>query len=388
MPPPLFRLSLLQFLQYAVPGSLVPLFSLHLRRLGFSDMAVAACCATQAAAAVVSSLVAGHVADRWLPAEKAVAALAALSGLLLLLIAWLADPAAVFAATLLFWLANGPMVLLGTSVCFTHLPVPEKQFGPVRSWGTVGWMAVGLGAGAWLATGAPVADAFRLGAVVAFVLAGYALALPATPPRAAPAGKASSLAALALLRDEAFLVYALCLLGASLTFPFSTQNAAPLLERLGVPLAWIAPTLTLAQVTEVAALFLLPRILLRLGLKRTMAVGLAAWTLAMLAPALGLPAWAVIASLPLHGLFIAGFLVAGQVYVNGLATGGLRASVQGLFSCVNGLGLLMGNLLTGAVRHATGNDLPATFAVAATLALVMLAAFAARFRMEPGSPSP
>ena len=80
------------------------------------------------------------------------------------------------------------------------------------------------------------------------------------------------------------------------------------------------------------------------------------------------------------GLFIAGFLVAGQVYVNGLADGDLRASVQGLFSCINGMGLLLGNLLAGAVRHATGNDLPATFAVAAGLALLMLAAFAARFR--------
>ena len=44
-------------------------------------MATAICCATQAVAAVFSSLLAGQVADRWLPAEKAMAICAALTGL-------------------------------------------------------------------------------------------------------------------------------------------------------------------------------------------------------------------------------------------------------------------------------------------------------------------
>src|SRR5207248_2979564 len=55
------RLSLLMFLLWTVPASLVPLYSSHLDQLGFSPLAVAVCCATQSAAGVVASLLAGHV---------------------------------------------------------------------------------------------------------------------------------------------------------------------------------------------------------------------------------------------------------------------------------------------------------------------------------------
>ena len=109
---------------------------------------------------------------------------------------------------------------------------------------------------------------------------------------------------------------------------------------------------------------------------------LAAWLIAMTVLAVGRPTWLVVASLGLHGLYVTGFLISGQVYVNGLAEGDLRASVQGLFSFVNGLGLLVGNLLAGWLRQQTGGQLPRTFAVAACITLVLLIVFVVCFRQD------
>lgn len=374
-----FRLSVLMFLQWAVPGAVVPYYTVHLEQhLGFAEMTTALCCATQAVATVLSSLVAGQVADRWVSAEKTMAACAALAGADLWLLAGLRAPGEVFAATLGFWVLAGPMLLMGTTITFSHLQYPSRDFGPVRLWGTVGWMAVGWAVGGAMAVG--VMDAFRVGAVTAWLLAAYTATLPPTPPREVPVGARSWLAPLAamrLLRQPALATYCAVALGMCITFPFSTQATPLLLQRLGLGGAWLGPALTVAQVTEVAALALLPRVTHRLGLRATMALGLAAWGVGMAALAVGWPAWLVVASLGLHGVYVTGFLIAGQVYVNGLAADDVRASAQGLVTFVNGVGMLVGNLLAGGLRSAAGGELQLTFAAGAGITGVMLAVFLA-----------
>src|SRR4051812_31122599 len=109
------RLSLLMFFLYAVPGALLPLYSVRLRELHFNEMEMACCCATQAAATVAAALVAGQVADRWLAAERCLALCSFLAGVDLWLLAGLTSPPAVFAATLTFWLVGGPSLLLGAA---------------------------------------------------------------------------------------------------------------------------------------------------------------------------------------------------------------------------------------------------------------------------------
>jgi MFS family permease len=376
-----FRLSVMMFLQWAVPGALVPLYSVRLEQeLGFGRLATAACCATQAAATVLSSLVAGQVADRWLPAEKAMSACAALAGLDLLLLARLHEPVPVFLATFGFWLFTGPMLVLGTAVSFTHLGEPHRQFGKVRLWGTVGWIVVGWLLGTWSG------DPLHLGALVAFLLAGYALTLPHTPPRPGRLDcPAAPVEAVKLLRRGPFAVYCACALVGCVTFPFTTQNTPLLLRDLGIDRPWLTPALSVAQTTEVLGLALLPGLLLRLGLRGTMALGLGAWLAAMCVLAVGRPAGLVVASLGLNGVYVTGFLIAGQVYVNGLAGGDLKASVQGLLTCVNGLGLLVGNLLAGWLRERSGGEVPSTFAVAAVLTAAMLLVFLAAFPRAPAS---
>src|SRR5262249_27491506 len=124
-------------------GAVLPLFSVRLEALHFTHLQTAYCCATQAVGAVVAPLLAGHLADRWFPAERCVAVCAFLAGAALWTLAGLTEPVAVFVAALAFWLAAAPMISLGTALCFAHLARPERQFGPIRLWGTVGWMAAG-----------------------------------------------------------------------------------------------------------------------------------------------------------------------------------------------------------------------------------------------------
>src|SRR5262249_5820379 len=107
----------------------------------------------------------------------------------------------------------------------------------------------------------------------------------------------------------------------------------------------------------------------------TMLLGLAAWTAALSSQAIGRPVGLVAGSLSFNGLCIAGFFVAGQVFVNSRVHDGLRASVQALVTFVNGLGMLLGNLLIGWLRMWTGGELPQAFAVGAMVMAVLLVVF-------------
>jgi MFS family permease len=385
------------FLLYASPGAMLPMYSLHLQHLRFTYEQIAACCATQAMATVCASLLAGHVADRWISAERLLGICSLLAGLDLWLLAELSDWPGVFAATLGFWLLTGPILLLGASISFSHLKQPEREFGPVRMWGTVGWMTAAwlIGLWFWLSrmewlpswreffhperTDHTIPGIFRIGGLLSLALSVYSLSLPHTPPQPARDGKPAPLAALQLLRGRAFFVYTIGLFGVCFTYPFTTQGTPLLLDKLGVPRAWMAPTLTLAQVTEVISLGLLPMLLLRLGVRGTMFFGLAAWTTALTAQAIGGPVELVVGSLAFNGLCISGFFVAGQVFVNSRVHDGLRASVQALITFVNGMGMLFGNLLIGWLRKQANGELPQVFAVGALVMMILLVFFAFGF---------
>jgi nucleoside transporter len=396
------------FLQYAVPGAWVPVFTLRLTELAFTPIEIGWACAGSALAALVGPLIAGQVADRWFPAQRCVAGCALIGGCLLWLVAELTMPAAVFWVVLAFWLVMVPATTLTISICFTHLSDPERSYAPVRMWGTVGWVVPGLLLGLWFAEPPVVAallgwlrphaprsewaDALRLGGLLAFTLAVYALTLPHTPPTRSRKGAAASwlapLVALRLLRRRDFAVYCVCALAGCVAMPFTSQLTSLLLQDLGVPKPWITPTLTLAQSMEVVTLATLPLILLRFGVRGTMLLGLFAWTLALTVLAVGEPASLVIASLGLNGVFIRCFLVAGQVFVNNRARGDIRASSQALLTFVNGVGMLLGNVLVGWVRQQAGGAFGPTFATAAAFAAFALLLFMFGFTDPTETPPP
>jgi MFS family permease len=124
----------------------------------------------------------------------------------------------------------------------------------------------------------------------------------------------------------------------------------------------------------------LPLLLLRLGMRGTMLLGLIAWALLLTMLTVGYPVWLVIASLSLNGFCISGFIVAGQVFANSKAGEDVRVSVQGLLNVTNGLGLLAGNLLVGWVRQQAHERFMPTFGVGAVIAAALVVAFFIGFR--------
>lgn len=383
------RLSLLMFLTYAAPGAIVPLFSLRLKELGFTPVQIGWCCATQAIGSLLAPLLAGQIADRWLAAEKCLAICAFVAAVLLWALGTLSSPVAVFVVSLLFWLVMAPSLTLSTSTCFAHLRDPRREFGGVRMWGTVGWVVPGWVFGFWLASGlstsTDLSDAFRLASILACVFGAYTLTLPHTPPRRSGASGAAPIAALRLLRGRAFFIYALCTLGVAVALPFSSQLSPLLLESLGVPRPWVPRLLTVAQGSEVISLLLLPRVLTWLGVRGTMKVGLAAVGMTLGGLAIGKPLPLVLAGLGLYGLCISCYLVAGQMYLNQRSREDLRASAQALHSVLCGVGLLIGNLLVGQIRHWVGGAFGPTLAVGAMLGFLLLVLFAVAFPRQEAS---
>src|SRR5262249_24108907 len=150
------------------------------------------------------------------------------------------DPWTVFGLSLGFWLFMGSATTLGTAISFAHLRTPERDFGRIRLWGTVGWVAASFALGYWYsdppwlcawvswlrpeAAHSEPADFYRLASVLALALAGYAVTLRPLPvtPRKGPAF--APLAALGLLRQRGFAIYSVCSLGVCLTMAFHYQG--------------------------------------------------------------------------------------------------------------------------------------------------------------------
>jgi MFS family permease len=289
-------------------------------------------------------------------------------------------------------------MVLSTTLAFTHLSHAERQYGPVRMWGTVGWMVAGWVLGLWLGgslapawltawpgavrpdqPGPALADMFRLAGLLSLVLAVYALTLPHTPPARHPGLGWAPLVALGLLLNRDFAVYALGSFVVSLSMGLNSQAAPLLLEDLGVAKGWQPYALTVAQGTEVLTLALLPALLHRLGMRSTMLLGLACWTATLAVFAVGRPAGLVIASLAGWGVCVCCYLIAGQVLVNRLARGPIRASAQSLLSAGNAAGSFVGSLLAGALRNASAGAVGPVYTVAVNLAVVIVLLFYFRF---------
>lgn len=403
LPPPgaalRWRLSALSFLVYAPAGAVLPQLTVHLEEIGFTPGQIGTACATQALGTLLAPLLAGQLADRWLRADRCLAACAFVAAALLWALPACSGPAAFFAVSLAFWLVMAPAMTLATAICFTHLLAPQREFGRVRLWGTVGWVVQGWLIGYWFSQpgwlaavagwfGADVhtgtADIFRLGALMAVLLGLYALTLPPTPPGGGGAlvPGLAPLKAIRLLRRRTFAVYFICTFTLCVTVPFFSQTTPLLLRHLDVSPAWLGPVLTMAQSIEVVALGALPLMLAHWGQRRVMLAGAAAWAATLAVLAVGRPLELVVGSLSLNGVFICCYLVAGQVYVNSEASPDVRASVQALISTTNGLGLLCGNFLAGWVRGQAGERFALTFGVATVIALAALAVFAVGFRHE------
>lgn len=387
-----WRLAGMMALVYAVQGAWWPLLSVHLQDLGISGRGRGWIFATLAVASLATPLGAGQLADRLMATQWL---LALIYGCGTCLLAFLATGTTtqtlpLVAIFLAYWLLTAPGYGLTNSLAMRNLRAPREQFGAVRLWGTVGWMAIGWVVSVVMAfsgsarIGQGTYEAFWVGVIVSGAFAIYCLTLPHTPPLATSTGGGFEFrASMQLVARREIAVYLAVAFGVSLTTPFVFQVIPGYLEARGLPRPWTATAMTLGQIPEVATLALLPWLLRRLGYRGTLGLGIAAWGVRYGSLVFDPPLWVCLAGNVLHGLGIACFTVGGQVYLDSQAPADRRASAQALNVVVtSGIGSLLGNLLAGEAVARWSNGAGLVFLVPCLINAGLLVYFVQGFRPQ------
>ncbi|HET9425550.1 MAG TPA: nucleoside permease [Gemmatimonadaceae bacterium] len=389
------RLSVMMFIQYFVYGSwLVTMGTFMGQTLRFDGAQIGQIYGIPAIAAIIAPFFVGMIADRFFSTERVLAVLSILGAGLLYYASLQTSFTGFYVGMLAYTLCFMPTLALSNSLTFDHIPDSAKDFPRIRVLGTIGWIVAGIVIGRMRieATAMPL----QIGAAASLVLGLYALTLPHTPPHAA--GKPLSvrdvlgLDALALMKDRSFLIFVLgsFLLCIPLQFYYAFTNL--FLNEVGM--AEPATKMTMGQMSEIGFMILMPFFLVRLGVKRMLLIGMAAWTLRYLLFAygnVGSAIWMLYAGIILHGICYDFFFVTGQIYVDQRADIRIRAAAQGFIAFVTlGVGQYVGSWLSGVIVQnytltgpTAAHDWRSIWIVPAVGAAAVLVMFALLFRPQP-----
>ncbi len=339
--PPLVRtrLSIMMFLEFFIWGSWGVAITGYAISLGFDASQISWLGAVPAIGAIVSPLFVGLIADRYFPAQRVLSVLHLLGGVALIVAGYQGTFLPLMVAMLLNGLAFMPTMALVNSVAFRHIPDANK-FPRIAVLGTLGWIAANL---LGEALGGANTPNFLLQAGIAgLVMAVYALTLPNTPPKGADAGgDVFGLGALKLFKEPTFLVFILCvfLLSIPACGYFFTLMVPMLLQR-GYPGQLALGTLN--QIAEIVFMFSMPWFVAKLGMKRVLMIGMAAWGLRYVCFATPGFGFALIGLL-LHGFCYSFFYVGAYMYVDSRAPEEMKSSAQSLLAfMLLGVGYLLG----------------------------------------------
>ena len=392
------QLSLMMFLQFFIWGAWFVTLGTYLGRgLELGGTEIGAAYSTMPWGALLAPFFVGMIADRYFNSEKVLGVCHLLGAGLLFYAAAVPDFSHLFWLLFAYALAYNPTLALVNAVSFNQMSDTGRQFPAIRVFGTLGWIVAGLLVGTLdvEATAIPM----RIAAGASLLLGLFAFTLPRTPPR--KRGEATTvrgvlgLDALGLLKDRSFAVFALgsLLICIPLAFYYNFTNL--FLNEMGIANA--AGKMTLGQVSETLFLLVMPFFFVRLGVKRMLLAGMAAWALRYVLFALGNPAelvWMYYLGIILHGICYDFFFVTGQIYVDKAAPATLRASAQGFITLITyGLGMLIGAWISGAVvdAYAVAEPLAAgrehdwgrIWLIPAAMAALVIALFIVLFR-DPG----
>ncbi len=307
--------------------------------------------AASAVAAFISPLGFGAMADRHVPPAMVLRGLALATSASLTLIstamlyhwnAWL-----ILLFIQLFYLAYAPMFSISTALVLARLQDAKKEFGPIRSLATIGWMA-----GALLISALSLdrsAYAGYLGAVVWLLVAAFTWFLPmlVVPPAAEHLSwhERLGLDALTLLKNRdirvVFIVTTLFNIPLAAFYPYGPTH----LHDLGFThtSAWMS----LGQITEIIAMFSLAWLLVNWRLKWIFACGLGFGVARFAFSALDTKD-SLLLGVTLHGASFVLVFITAQIFLEQRVDPAWRTRAQALFTLLNGgIGNLIGYLGSG-----------------------------------------
>ncbi|MFH1738168.1 MAG: MFS transporter [bacterium] len=347
------RFGAMMFLQYAVWGAWFSVLSTALENLGFTGMQMGSIYGLIPLACIISPFIGGQIADRYLNTEKFLGIAHLIGGVLMLVMAQQREFGSLYTIMFIYALFYAPTLPLTNSITFHHLSNVEREFGPIRVIGTVGWILAGIGIDRLRHIfGVHPGDCFQMAGILSLLLGVFCFALPKTPPKREGANPWAFLEAIRLLRNRVFLVFILISFVVATELQFYYILTGPFLVSIGIPEANLGSTMALAQCAEIVVmLFFLPWLLPRIGVRRSLTLGIVAWPIRYAIFCIGGPTWLVVASLTLHGFCYVFFFTIGQIYVDEVAPKDIRGSAQSLHTFVTlGLGLFLGSVFCGWIR--------------------------------------
>lgn len=378
------RLSVMMFLEYAIWGAWLPILFPFLKDYrGFSNNEIGTMFAVGAVGAIVAPFIAGQIADRLFATQKFLGLLHLAGAVLMWQLASIESFTGFLVFSLVYSLLYCPTMPLTNSLAFHHLPDGQRQFGKVRLWGTIGWIAVGIAMGQWLlhhytpagadaaaitaAQNAGRADAFKLSAILGAIMGVYCFTLPNTPPqmgkKSVAIAEAFESVSLNPLRTLFLLTVPIACIHqfyfvhtAGFLGKFQSEMATRINDLFGVGGGGL---MTIGQMMEFLVLAAIPLVAKSLSRKSLLAIGLLAYAgrmalFAYVGPihdATGISEIAIlVAGVALHGFCFGCFVFVSFMIVDEETTGDIRASAQSLYNLVIiGIGIIVGSKIAGWV---------------------------------------
>ncbi|MBA4148937.1 MAG: MFS transporter [Verrucomicrobia bacterium] len=349
------KLSLFMFLQYFIWGSWYVSMATYLgKTLGFEGGQIGAAYGAFAIGAMISPFFVGLIADRYFASEKLLAFLGMLGGGLLFLLPSLTTFLPFYSVLIIYCATFVPMLALGNSLALHHLADPKRDFPHIKTLSAVGWIAGGLTL-SFVFQGEQSAVQFYLAGAASILLGLFSLTLPHTPPmktgKDVRIGEILGLDALALLKKPSFAIFIGCMFLICIPLYFYFVNMNMYVTELGW--RYTAAKMSLAQVSDIVFLLLLPLMLKKLGYQKTIFIGILAWAaryflLAGSVNAASLQVTFIFAAILLHGVCYDFLFIAGQLYVDEEANERMRGACQGLIAFILwGVGAFVGTMLAG-----------------------------------------
>ena len=323
--------------------------------------------------AIAAPFIAGQIADRYFSTEKILAFLVTIGGMVKWYTALQTDYESWLVLSILYSVLYMPTLALSNSITFAHIDDQENDFPKIRVWGTIGWIAASWAFPMiWLQTnlqfqamppfiaGAEVpnvtsrlVDALKFSGGISIMYGAFCFLLPNTPPKIDATDKLAFKKAFELFQHSSFTILVISSLTVSIIHQIYFLQTGPFLSYIGVPDSQIGPAMTIGQFAEILTMAYLGMFLKRLGFKKVITIGIAAYFLryAIFGTEI-LPVWVMIMSQAFHGFCYAFFFAAAYVYVDKIAEEDVRHSAQTVFGIIIlGGGPVIGGWLSGYLQN-------------------------------------